>query len=94
MIAEYHLHLDDNECLTTFYETNDAIRHGDDKMVVHSTQVIFLSFSNANRLFVHYSGLVYEITLNDCVGTNREIRENHCIYKLLLNGEFDWFRGY
>lgn len=93
MIAEYHLHIDDSECLTSYYDTKDAIDNADEDTVVHSSQLIFLSFSIAHRLFVHHDGQIHEITLGKCIGTNREIRANHCIYKLLLHGEFDWFRG-
>ena len=77
-----------------FYEAmllfqNPNLRNND---ILHTTQTHFLRFSYGEKLFVHtLDGEVHVITLGDCEGTNREIKEGHNIEKMLLQGEFDWF---
>lgn len=97
-VKELHLQLElklmNNEgwanVYKTYTETERAIERGDD--VVYTTQTHFLSFRYAERLFVYVNGTEHEITLGKCSGTTREIKESHNLEKLLLNGEFDWFR--
>lgn len=90
MIKEYHLHLDDDDCLTDYCATQIEINLGNSETVIHSTQPTFLSFDVAEELYVHYFGEVYQITLGKCEGTNRIITKEDCLYKLLFVGEFDW----
>lgn len=91
-IKELHLYLKD-ECKhchwTTYYGTEWAIRN---LVKVNTTQTHFLSFKYAERLFVHVDGQVHEITLGECEGTTREIKEGHNLENLLLASEFDWFK--
>lgn len=60
--------------------------------IIHTTQPHFCQF-RYGRIFVHYNGTVHEIAKGKCEGTNREIKEGHNIEKMLLSGEFDWFKG-
>lgn len=80
---------DDEFCITSYMETQNALGK---KSILHTTQLNFLSFAYAERLFVYINGELHEITLGKCEGTNREIREAHNIGKMLISGEFDWFR--
>lgn len=88
--GELHLHLDDSiNCLTTYCATEQAIKNG--IVVVHTTIPHFLSWRLNRRLFVHVNGEIHEITLEECEGTERLIREGHNIEHLLIAGEFSWF---
>lgn len=88
---EIHIHLDDVPagCLTTYCLTERAIE--DDIDVIHTTQTHFCSLRYHRRVFVHVNGEQHEITIGECEGTNRVIREAHNIERMLLAGAFDWF---
>lgn len=77
-------------CYTSYIETEQAI-YSPNIDIIHTTQLSFLSFRYAERLFVHVGKEVHEITLGECEGTDREIREEHSLDKMLINGVFDWF---
>ena len=64
-----------------------------DSNILHTTQTYFLSFKFGKRLFVHTpDGKVHEITLGECKGTHRLVKKAHNLEKLLISGEFDWFK--
>lgn len=88
---EIHIHLDNvpEGCLTTYCATEKAIE--DDFDVVHTTITHFCSWRYERKVFIHVNGTQHEITMGDCEGTNRHIREGHNLEKLLITGEFDWF---
>ena len=75
---------------TTYIETVIMLR--DDQKIIHTTQTHFCQFKYG-KIYVHEGGNIHEITVGKCEGTNREIREGHNIEKMLLSGEFSWFRG-
>ena len=74
----------------TYMDTLNKINEGYD--IIRTTQIEFLSFRYAERLFVVVNGETHEITLGECEGTNREIRESHNLPRMLIAGHFDWFR--
>ena len=79
------------ETYTTHIDTQAAIYRGEEN--IHTTQTHFLHFRYGYRLFVHVveddiEG--HEITLGECSGTNRLIKEGNNIEHLLIAGEFSW----
>ena len=94
MSKELHLWLKEPDCFyyPDFMSTSNAIGMNDE--CIHTTQPHFLQFRYGYRLFVHtdrHDLVGHEITLGDCVGTERIIREAHNLEKMLIAGEFDWF---
>ena len=75
---------------STYIETERALYDANIKFV-YTTVTHFLRWCFAERLFVHINGEIHEITLGDCDGTTREIREAHNIEHMLIAGEFDWW---
>ena len=102
MEKEYHLYLYASPirrswckdfCLT-YDDFKKAIERGDE--VINTFQIITCTtelFTLGYRIFVHDMVDVFEITLGKCERTNREIRMGHCLYKMLLAGEFDTYGG-
>lgn len=98
---EIHVHLEyDNEYInletfgnvkikTTFMETKRSIERAEE--IIHTTQINFLNFNYAERLFIHYNNTSYELTLGDCVGTDKDIRLAHNLEKMLIAGSFSFF---
>lgn len=75
---------------STYLGTKRAVESG--RRIVHTTQTHFLQFKYAKKLRVVINGTRHEITLGKCEGTDRLIRKTHNIEKLLLAGEFDWYK--
>lgn len=94
--GELHIWLikPNEEYYDNFIDTGNAIENGEN--IIHTTQTYFLHFSylidKGYRLFVHVDYVKqHEITLGECEGTKRDIKEGHNIEKMLYAGEFDWF---
>lgn len=75
----------------TYIETYNEIMYGNCDFV-YTTIPNFLSFEYAEHLFVEFDDESHEIKLGDCEGTDKEIRKEHNIMKMLLAGHFDWFK--
>lgn len=81
---------DDLLCHTSYKSTLDALGKSS---ILHTTQLEFLSFKYAERLFVWISrDEMHEITLGKCDGIDREIREAHNLRHMLLAGAFDYYK--
>lgn len=93
--GEIHLWMDSTyqqspeEIYFTYQDTYDAIKSKE--VIVNTTIPYFLQWKYRRRLFVHINNIQHELTLGDCDGTNRCIREAHNMEKLLLSGAFSWF---
>lgn len=74
----------------TYIETKNAV--DSQTPLIFTTLTHFLSWNYATRLFVHIGEEEHEIVIGDCEGTAREIRAGHNLEKLLISGEFDWWR--
>ena len=103
-VKELHLYLDLFSDLpetlnvtveTTEFSLNGAGYGNDDDILdkcVYTTIPRYLSFQYAKRLFVHVNGEMHEITLGNCDGTQREIKEHHLLHKMLFNNVFSWYQ--
>lgn len=90
MLEEVHLWIDligapDNVKLTL----SDSFNFKGN--ILHTTIPHFLNWRWGKRLFAHVNGEMHEITLGECDGTNRLIKEGHNIEKMIYDGEFDWY---
>lgn len=98
-VKELHLYLDLKDLAKTEYAC-DTYRETQKRFestlngIVRTTIPFFLSFEFADRLFVHCNGDIHELTIGECEGTNRYIKESHNLQKMLFAGEFSWFNPY
>lgn len=96
MEKEFHLWLEcwdkDWSHIRHYYEETLTLINNDCK-IINTTQVILCTtdlFAKGYRIFVHGSNYeTYEVKLGVNKRTGREIRMGHCLYRLILAGEFD-----
>lgn len=63
-------------------------------VIIHTHNIIFANSRVIEyygfRLFIHPAiGDMFEITFGRCANTDREIKPIHCLWHMLLSGEFD-----
>ncbi len=81
-----------NDIFNSYSSTQEQLSK--DTPILHTTQIHFLSFSYAEKLFVHNNGNVYEVKLGDNTPyTSKEIRLEHNLEKLLLANGFSFFES-
>lgn len=97
-MEEIHIWLDligrsnyENEYICKTYAETLIMLNDNTQNVVHTTQTHFCQF-RYGKLFVHTNGQVHEITKGACDGTGRDIKAAHNIEKMLLAGEFTWYK--
>lgn len=71
--------------------TETAVSEGE--AIIHTLQMGLLSYSSnlfelGYRIFIYDENGEFELTIGDCVRTNREIRIEHNHFKMWLSGEF------
>lgn len=81
---------DDDSYLCKSITETEAILECKKTKIVHTTQPHYCQF-RYGKIFVHIGGKMHEITIGDCDGTNREMREGHNLEQMLFSGEFSWF---
>ena len=94
-MKEYHLYMffPDYRHIyeTTVKDVENAIKAGEER--IYTFQVVTCTtdlFRHGYRIFVHASlDDTYEIKLGMNDRTGREIKMGHCLYKLILAGEFE-----
>ena len=93
---EYHLYLYEPEQLIIYWDNSLhdvelAINRGHES--INTVQVVTCTtdlFRHGYRIFVHAApDDVYEINLGQNERTGREIKMGHCLYKMILAGEFE-----
>lgn len=93
-VKEYHLYLYAPTFDFVTDLTVEQVKNSIEKEVnIYTYQVITCTtdlFNHGYRIFVHESSdSEYEITFGKCDRTTREIKMGHCLYKMILSGEFD-----
>lgn len=92
----FYYNIDDIPIDTSYYldwkETLEAIEN--DFPIIRTTAMGILTYSSklfdaGYRIFIWDDHGEFELTLGECARTNREIRKEHNIFKMWVNGEFD-----
>lgn len=73
---------------------NNYDEQQDGDIVIHTHNIIFANGRVIEeyrfRLFIHPAiGDMFEITFGECANTRRELMPYHCLWHMLLCGEFD-----